>query len=84
MKQTPIQQKLSEQDEAELQKCKTSPVYFYNKYVRKEGQRELTEEEYFGMAKIREAVGFIRGRRGNLIGMYPLIPKDCFKTEQPK
>ena len=30
----------------ELQKCKDSFVYFYNKYVRKEGQKELTEAEY--------------------------------------
>ena len=30
----------------ELNRCKRNPVYFYNQYVRKEGQPVLTEEEY--------------------------------------
>ena len=41
-----ISNHLSSSDQDELQKCKDSPVYFYNKYVRREGQKELTEVEY--------------------------------------
>lgn len=33
-------------DKKELQKCKDSPVYFYNKYFRNKWQKELTESEY--------------------------------------
>jgi len=43
---------LSSADKEELQKCKNSPVYFYNKYVRKEGQQILTEREYTDFLKM--------------------------------
>lgn len=33
-------------DKEEIERCVQSPVYFYNRYVRKEGQKVLTEEEY--------------------------------------
>jgi hypothetical protein len=32
--------------QAEIEKCINSPVYFYNKYLKKEWQKELTESEY--------------------------------------
>lgn len=35
-----------QKDRKEIDKCVQSPVYFYNRYVRKEGQRVLSEEEY--------------------------------------
>lgn len=41
-----VSHRLSQVDQEELQKCKDSPIYFYNKYVRKEGQKELTQDEY--------------------------------------
>lgn len=41
-----VSSRLSSADQEEFQKCKDSPVYYYNKYVRKEGQKELTETEY--------------------------------------
>jgi hypothetical protein len=37
---------VSQVDQAELQRCIDSPVYLYNKYIKKEGQREITEAEY--------------------------------------
>mgnify|MGYP001580442263 CR=1 FL=1 len=40
----------------ELDKCTASPVYFYNKYVRKEGMREVTEEEYLGIQRDVELI----------------------------
>ena len=46
-----IRTKLSQADQDELQKCKQSPVYFYNKYVRKEGWKELSESEYENFVK---------------------------------
>ena len=49
-----VSHRLSQADQDELQKCKDSPVYFYNKYVRKEGQRELTKAEYEAFVKQAE------------------------------
>jgi hypothetical protein len=46
-----VSSRLSSADQEELQKCKDSPVYFYNKYVRKEEQKELTEAEYNDFVK---------------------------------
>lgn len=33
-------------DPAELDRCRKDPVYFYNNYIRKEGEKVLTLEEY--------------------------------------
>lgn len=49
--QNVVSHRLSQVDQEELQKCKDSPVYFYNKYVRKEGQKELTQAEYENFVK---------------------------------
>jgi hypothetical protein len=46
-----VSQRLSQVNQEELQKCKDSPVYFYNAYVRKEDQKELTEAEYEDFVK---------------------------------
>lgn len=35
----------------EYEKCVKDPCYFYNTYVRKEGQPILTEEQYSGLVK---------------------------------
>ena len=38
-------------DPVELERCQKNPAYFYNKYVRKEGQPVLTEGEYEELVK---------------------------------
>lgn len=38
-------------EKKEMEKCKNSSVYFYNKYVKPDGQKELTEKEYEDFAK---------------------------------
>lgn len=32
--------------EAELLKCKKNPLYYYNKYIRKEGQPKMTRKQF--------------------------------------
>ena len=49
-----VSHRLSQADQDEFQKCKDSPVYFYNKYIRKEGQKELTKAEYEAFVKQAE------------------------------
>lgn len=39
----------------ELEKATKDPVYFYNTYVRKEGQKVLTQEEYEEMIRLGNA-----------------------------
>ena len=53
---TSIQNRLSLADLDEMQKCRQSPVYFYNKYVRKEWEKELIEQEYSDFAKKAESL----------------------------
>ena len=63
----------------ELQKCKDSPVYFYNKYVKKEGQKELTEDEYKDFVK---QVEYQRNNPLKLRSHYkdrPLTPDQCYE-----
>ena len=74
-----VSHRLSQADQAELQKCKDSPVYFYNKYVRKEGQKELTEAEYENFVK---QVEYQRNMPLKLRSIYksrPLIPDQCYE-----
>lgn len=55
----------------EKKKCIASPVYFYNKYYRKAGDPELTEEDF---KKEVERRRYISGRSKE----YPLTPDDVF------
>lgn len=48
---------LREFQHEELERIKRDPVYFYNTYVRKEGQKVQTQEEYEEMLKMEEAKG---------------------------
>ncbi len=78
--------KLQQQDfsDEELIRCQHDPVYFYNKYVRKEGQREVTQEEYDTIllfAKAYQDGIVLRGRAGIY---YPLLPKECFDGDGTK
>jgi hypothetical protein len=68
---------LAAQDE--LQKCKDSPVYFYNKYVRKEGQKELTETEYAMFQKRIEHQRNMPLKLRKHYKDYPLLPSECFE-----
>lgn len=65
----------------ELDKCKASPVYFYNKYVRKEGMNEVTEEEYADIVRDAELIRNGLPASWKLRNRYkqPLTPNDCFK-----
>lgn len=74
-----VSSRLSSANQKELQKCKDSPVYFYNKYVRKEGQKELTEAEYNDFVK---QVEYQRNMPLKLQKHYkdrPLLPSECYE-----
>jgi hypothetical protein len=74
-----INYRLSKADKEELQKCKDSPVYFYNKYVRKDGEKELTEAEYENYVKQLE---YQRNMPLKLRKHYqdrPLTPDQCYE-----
>ena len=74
-----VSSRLSSADQEELQKCEDSPVYFYNKYVRKEGQKELTESEYKDFVK---QVEYQRNMPLKLRKHYkdrPLLPSECYE-----
>lgn len=73
-------EKLRQADKDELQKCKDSPVYFFNKYVRKEGQEELTEETYKMYAKEAERQRNIPLKLRKKYREYPLSLSECFKN----
>ena len=62
----------------EIRKCKEDPVYFYNKYVRKAGEPELTKEQYERAVMITNSKWHVKARRGNFIYAYPLTIEDCF------
>jgi len=74
-----IKDRLSKADDKELQKCMDSPVYFYNKYVRKLGDKELTEEEYEEYIKPmkRERYTPLKYRGPH---SWPLIPRECYEA----
>jgi hypothetical protein len=74
-----VSSRLSSADQEELQKCKDSPVYFYNRYVRKDGQKELTEAEYNDFVK---QVEYQRNMPLKLRKHYkdrPLLTSECFE-----
>ena len=79
-KLSPIAQKLSTADAEEWRKCEESSVYFYNNYVREEGQPKMSEADY---AEYVESVeGLLRNpknARPFQVGI--LIPKDCVYIE---
>jgi len=68
----------------EQERCKKSPLYFYNTYIRKEGQPVLTQEEYDKLMKEWEDARYsttLKKRDGNTIYMKPINIKD---NEQQK
>lgn len=72
-----------QQNNEELNRCKESPVYFYNKYIRKEGQKVLTEEEYKEMII---AVQALRAKVsassiGSKKAKYPLTPAEAILSK---
>ncbi len=62
-------------NEEEIKKCQESPLYFYNTYMLKEGQRPMTQQEYDLLVKQMEGYrnGIpLRMRRGNIVFMKPI------------
>lgn len=74
-----VSSRLSSADQEELQKCKDSPVYFYNKYVRKEGQKELTEAEYNDFVKQVEYQRNMPLKLRRHYKDHPMLPSECFE-----
>ena len=72
---------LEDFEKEEFQKCKDSPVYFYNKYVRKEGKIELSEEQFNNF--IREQT-IIRNTLNvpNHLRFYPVELANTFKPNK--
>lgn len=69
-----------EENKEEMQKCKDSPVYFYNNYARKEGEKELTEEEYnYWLEAIEKQRKMPLKLRGDYTRHYPLTINEAFK-----
>jgi len=44
--------KLSKEQKEEIEKCKNSPSYFYNKYVRRDGDRFISDEDFESFLKM--------------------------------
>lgn len=78
LRKTDVSSRLSSADQEELQKCKDSPVYFYNKYVREEGQKELTEDEYNDFVKQVESQRNTPMKLRKYYKDRPLLPSECF------
>lgn len=76
-----VSSRLSSADQEELEKCKNSPVYFYNKYVRKEGQKELTEQEYNDFVKQVEYQRNVPLKLRKHYKDRPLTPNECFNED---
>ena len=65
---------------ADQMKCEKDPLYFYNKYIRGEGQPILTQEEYDKEIKIIEEC---RNKIDDKVKFneYPLTPNEVLKTK---
>lgn len=65
----------------EMRKCEKSPVYFYNKYMRRKGERKLSEKEYASRQK--QAIEMMNGAPLLKLRSHykdrPLLPKDCYE-----
>ena len=73
---TPLQ--LVQHDPAELERAKQlSPVEFFNKYVREEGEKVLTQAEYDNYTK---EIARLRKSDGTTFrqAMYPAMPDETF------
>jgi len=79
LKSGSVSHRLSKADKKELQKCKDSPVYFYNKYVRKESQKELTEVEYDDFVKKMEYQRNIPLKLRSYYKDIQLTPDQCYE-----
>jgi hypothetical protein len=84
MKQSREKLKTLEGNLEEMQKCKASPCYFYNNYIRKDGEPEKTEEEFnqwkYQMELVRNGKMIAKPRNYDAyIKNYPLTEKDVLK-----
>lgn len=68
--------RLSEQDEAEIEKCRQSEAYFYNKYLKPPDMDPLTDEQIKRFRKIIESQRETQKRNpqseGSFLLEYPL------------
>ena len=65
---------LDQKEQSEIMmKCAESTSYFYNNFIRKKDQPEITDEEF---NKIRYT--FYRRRGRNPFTEYPWTPEECF------
>jgi hypothetical protein len=78
-KKATIFSRLSSSDQEEIQKCKDSPVYFYNRYVRKEGQKEFTEGEFLDFVKQVEYERNLPFKLRKNYKNYPLLSSECYE-----
>src|SRR5690606_28081492 len=62
-------------------KCQQDPVYMYNTYIKPKDARPINKEEWERMIELSKAERLLKGRKGNIIGMYPLTPEESFKNE---
>lgn len=65
-------------NEEEIKKCEENPLYFYNTYVRKEGQKEFTQEEYDEFVRQVELYRHGKPLRGRTGKLYPMKPDEAY------
>tara|TARA_R110000772_G_scaffold146690_1_gene257017 strand:+ start:5674 stop:5955 length:282 start_codon:yes stop_codon:yes gene_type:complete len=77
-----IKKALSKEWAGELQKCKDSPFYFYNKYVVVEGGVKLTEEQWNQRVEQIESMRNASQRVHYPVSAYPLTEDQMFKSKE--
>ena len=77
---TPIQEvwdnMTPEAQTIEMQKCEDSVVYFYNTYVRRDSQPEITEEQWDAHLSMVDRYSNGRSRRHTYAK--PVVPDDAY------
>lgn len=80
----PIDKNKMEELMKDLDRCKADPVYFYNEYVRKEDQPELTKEQWAAYADTVMSWRNCRFKNHSVFGgKYLLTPPECWDTIIP-
>lgn len=70
-----------EEHRNEFIKCVNDQVYFYNKYVKPAGQKDLTKEEYDNFVKLVNVRMLKSRRHGGHTFLYPLTPDQCYQKK---
>jgi hypothetical protein len=69
-------------DKEERKKCEENPLYFYNNYMRREGDREFTQEEYDRHVEMVELYRHGKPLIGRTGKLYPMRPDEAFLKEK--